>query len=111
VALLLALASALTVRPILAVWVFVLYLVVTQLESHVIAPAFYGRVIGLHPAAVLVALLVGVKAGGVLGVLFAIPVAVVFAALIAEARIVWQARPNEAKDEDNGSDVPISTSA
>ena len=111
VALILAMTSALTVRPILAVWVLVLYLVVTQLESHVIAPAFYGRVIGLHPAIVLVALLVGVKAGGVLGVLFAVPVAVVFAALLAEARIVWQARPNEAKDEDNGSDVPISTSA
>jgi predicted PurR-regulated permease PerM len=109
VALVLALVSALTVQPILAVWVFVLYLVVTQLESHVIAPAFYGRVIGLHPAAVLVALLVGVKAGGVLGVLFAIPVAVVFAALIAEARIVWQARPDEAKEEEGSSDESIPT--
>jgi predicted PurR-regulated permease PerM len=110
VALLLALASALTVRPILAVWVFVLYLVVTQLESHVIAPAFYGRVIGLHPAAVLVALLVGVKAGGVLGVLFAIPVAVVFAALIAEARIVWGTGPDEAKEEGDSSGEPVSKS-
>lgn len=110
VAVLLALMSAFTVRPILALWVFVLYLVVTQLESHVIAPAFYGRVIGLHPAVVLVALLVGVKAGGVLGVLFAVPVAVVLAALIAEARVVWQANPNEFDEEENGSEQPASTS-
>jgi predicted PurR-regulated permease PerM len=107
---LLALMSAFTVRPILAFWVFVLYLVVTQLESHVIAPAFYGRVIGLHPAVVLVALLVGVKAGGVLGVLFAVPVAVVLAALVAEARVVWQANPSEIDQEENSSEQPASTS-
>ena len=110
VALLLAVMSALTVRPILAVWVFVLYLVVTQLESHVIAPAFYGRVIGLHPAIVLVALLVGVKAGGVLGVLFAVPVAVVLAALIAEARNIWQVTPDETREEVGVSDGAVSTS-
>ena len=110
VALLLAVMSALTVRPILAVWVLVLYLVVTQLESHVIAPAFYGRVIGLHPAVVLVALLVGVKAGGVLGVLFAVPVAVVLAALIAEARIVWQAIPNESSQAEQVPDELVTTS-
>jgi predicted PurR-regulated permease PerM len=109
VAVLLALMSAFTVRPVLALWVFVLYLVVTQLEAHVIAPAFYGRVIGLHPAVVLVALLVGVKAGGVLGVLFAIPVAVVLAALIAEARVVWWADPSEINKYENGSEQPAST--
>jgi predicted PurR-regulated permease PerM len=90
VAVFLAMLSALTVQPLLAVWVFVLYLVVTELESHVIAPAFYGRAIGLHPAVVLVALLVGVKAGGVVGVLFAVPVAVVLAALLGEAHTLWQ---------------------
>jgi predicted PurR-regulated permease PerM len=90
VAVFLAMLSALTVQPPLAVWVFVLYLVVTELEAHVIAPAFYGRAIGLHPAAVLVALLIGAKAGGVVGVLFAVPVAVVVAALLGEAHAIWQ---------------------
>ena len=110
VAAVLALMSAFTVRPILALWVFVLYLVVTQLESHVIAPAFYGRVIGLHPAVVLVALLMGVKAGGVLGVLFAVPVAVVLAALIAEASVVWRADLSEIDEEENGPEQPVSAS-
>jgi predicted PurR-regulated permease PerM len=106
VAVFLAVLSALTVRPLLAVWVFVLYLVVTELESHVIAPAFYGRAIGLHPAVVLVALLVGVKAGGVVGVLFAVPVAVVLAALLGEARTVWQTTETGTEGEQDASHEP-----
>ena len=97
-------------RPILAVWVLVLYLVFTQLESHVIATAFYGRVTRLHPAIVLIGLLVGVKAGGVLGVLLAVPVAVALAALIAEARIVWQAIPNESDQAEQVPDELVTTS-
>jgi predicted PurR-regulated permease PerM len=106
VAVFLAMLSALTVRPLLAVWVFVLYLVVTELESHVIAPAFYGRAIGLHPAVVLVALLVGVKAGGVVGVLLAVPVTVVLAALLGEARTVWQTAETGTEGEQDASHEP-----
>jgi predicted PurR-regulated permease PerM len=101
-----AMLSALTVRPLLAVWVLVLYLVVTELESHVIAPTFYGRAIGLHPAIVLVALLVGVKAGGIVGVLFAVPVAVVLAALLGEARTVWQDTRTKTLEEEEVSHEP-----
>jgi predicted PurR-regulated permease PerM len=106
VAVVLAMLSALTVRPLLAVWVFVLYLVVAELESHVIAPAFYGRAIGLHPAVVLTALLVGVKAGGVVGVLFAVPVAVVLAALLGEARAVWQTNETGTEKAEDVSHEP-----
>ena len=56
--------------------------VVVFVESHFIAPTLYGRVIGLHPALVLTALVAGAKAGGVMGVLFAVPVAVVLAAFV-----------------------------
>jgi predicted PurR-regulated permease PerM len=111
VAVFLAMLSALTVRPLLAVWVFVLYLVVAELESHVIAPAFYGRAIGLHPAVVLAALLVGVKAGGVVGVLFAVPVAVVLVALLGEARAVWQTTETETEGEEDASHEPDLISA
>jgi predicted PurR-regulated permease PerM len=56
------------------------------MEVHILAPTFYGRVMGLHPAVVLMALLIGAKAKGVLGVLFAAPVAVVLSALLEELR-------------------------
>jgi predicted PurR-regulated permease PerM len=88
VAVFFAVISALTVEPLLAVWVVVYYLVVTEIESHVVAPAFYGRIMGLHPAIVLLALLIGAKAGGIPGVLFAVPVTVVVAAVLQELQIV-----------------------
>jgi predicted PurR-regulated permease PerM len=88
IAFFLAVLSALTRNPLLALWVAVFYVAVVEVESHVVAPTFYGRVIGLHPAAVLVALLVGAKVYGVVGVLFAVPVAVVLAAALQEIQAV-----------------------
>jgi len=84
----LAVLSALTTNPWLALWVAVFYLVVVELESHVVAPALYGRVLNLHPAVVLLALVVGGKLGGVIGLLFAVPVVVVIAVLLDEAKAV-----------------------
>jgi predicted PurR-regulated permease PerM len=84
VAVILGTLSALTVNPWLAVWVILLWLVVVEVKGHIIEPAFYGRAIQIHPAVVLVALVIGVKAKGVMGVFFAIPVAVVLLTLIEE---------------------------
>jgi predicted PurR-regulated permease PerM len=76
IALVLATLSALTLYPLLVLWVVIYYLVV-EIESHFVAPALYGRITGIHPAAVLIALLVGAKLGGILGLLFAIPITIV----------------------------------
>jgi predicted PurR-regulated permease PerM len=98
IGLLLAVLSAVTVYPLLAVWVILLHVVIVFVESHFVAPTLYGRVIGLHPAIVLTALLAGAKAGGILGVLFAVPVAVVVAAFLNEAQVVL-VRSREARHE------------
>lgn len=87
VALLLALLSALTVHPWLALWVAVVYGVVVEIQTHILAPALYGRVMGLHPAIILIALLVGAKIKGILGIFFAVPIVVVLAVLLQEVRI------------------------
>jgi predicted PurR-regulated permease PerM len=89
VALLLATVSALTIQPLLAVWVVLFYAVVVEVEGHIVAPALYGRVTGLHPAVVLIALLIGAKTVGLLGVLFSVPVAVVLMSFLRELRTVW----------------------
>jgi predicted PurR-regulated permease PerM len=88
VALILAIVSALTVRSLLGLWVALFCAVVIEVKGHVLEPAFYGHATGLHPAAVLIVLLVGVKAGGVIGVLFAVPVVVVLGALLEEVQAV-----------------------
>lgn len=73
----LAAVSALTVNVWLAVGVLVLYIILATIESHIVAPLLYGRAIGLRSAGVLIALLIGAKVAGVIGVFFAVPIAVV----------------------------------
>jgi predicted PurR-regulated permease PerM len=88
VALVLAVISALTVDPVLVLWVVLFHLVVVEIEAHVVSPAFFGRIMGLHPGIILVALLAGAKAKGILGVLFAVPITVVLMALLQEVRAI-----------------------
>jgi len=101
VAVILGTLSALTVNPWLAVWVILLWLVVVEVKGHIIEPAFYGRAIQIHPAVVLVALVIGVKAKGVMGVFFAIPVAVVLLTLIEEIQSLSNYRFKPAGQEAN----------
>lgn len=81
VAAILATLSALTVSFPLAILVLLLYIFLATIESHFVAPVLYGRALGLHSSGVLIALLIGLKGGGIVGLFFAVPVAVVLMAL------------------------------
>jgi predicted PurR-regulated permease PerM len=59
----------------LGVKVLVAALVLGQINENVVAPRLIGGITGLNPAIVIVSLLVGVKIGGFLGLLLAVPVA------------------------------------
>ena len=59
----------------LAFMVAILYLVINQLESHVIHPLVVNKVVGIPPLLVILALIAGYELAGFLGVLIAIPVA------------------------------------
>ena len=58
------------------IWVpLVVYECFTRLiKDNFITPRIMGDAIGIHPVVVLIAVLVGLKAGGIIGVLFAIPI-------------------------------------
>lgn len=86
IALTLAVLSALSVNPWLALWVILLYSVIALAQGHIVAPAFYGRAMHLHPALVLVALLIGAKTGGIVGIFFAVPTTVMLMTLLHEWR-------------------------
>ncbi|MEP6994059.1 MAG: AI-2E family transporter [Acidobacteriota bacterium] len=64
---------ALTVSPVAAVAVVVLYSLYHALENYVIVPRTYGRRLRLTPLVVLVALLVGGSLYGVLGAILILP--------------------------------------
>lgn len=59
----------------LILWVALYFLIIQQLESNVIGPRITGHAVGLHPLGALMALLVGIELDGILGALFAVPVA------------------------------------
>jgi predicted PurR-regulated permease PerM len=59
----------------LTLFVGLWFLFIQQVESNVIGPRITGHAVGLHPLAALMALLAGIELGGILGALFAVPVA------------------------------------
>lgn len=61
--------------PQLALWVALFYLVLRQLEDQLVMPLVIGRVLELHPAVAIFAVLSGTALWGVLGALLGIPVA------------------------------------
>lgn len=71
----LAVLVAASVNVTLIIWVIVLYLIVTNVEAHVLVPNIYGRAVHLHPFLVVVALLIGARAFGIIGALVAVPMA------------------------------------
>lgn len=61
--------------PELAVKVVVFFLVIHQLENHIIVPKIMGKSIDLHPVTVIISLLIGGQLLGVVGMILAVPVA------------------------------------
>lgn len=62
-------------EPIALLWVFLVFFAANLLEGYVLAPRLVGSRIGLHPVAVIFAVLAGGTLFGFLGVLLALPAA------------------------------------
>ncbi len=60
-------------EPIRGVYVAVMYIVIQQTENHILVPRVMSSTTGLNPIVVLVALLVGARLAGIVGVLLAVP--------------------------------------
>lgn len=78
-------ALALLQSTTLALRVLVVMLVVQQVESNLISPAVLGESVGLHPITIVFALLAGGTLFGIVGLLFAVPVAGITRVLIGYA--------------------------
>ncbi len=83
-----AVVIAFAESPLRAVTVLVMYVVIQQLENHVLIPRVMSKSIGLSPLLVIIAILVGAKLGGIVGTLLAVPA-------ITALSVLWQ--PAEPK--------------
>jgi predicted PurR-regulated permease PerM len=68
---------ALFQNPLTALWVVLLFIVLQQLEGHVVAPQIFSHALRINPLLVIIALLFGDAIYGILGALMALPVAAV----------------------------------
>jgi predicted PurR-regulated permease PerM len=83
---------ALTINPILVVWVILSYIVVHQIEAHVIQPVVMSRAVSLHPVVIVLAILVMGTLFGLVGVLLAVPLVAALGVLVQE---LWIPRMNQ----------------
>ncbi|MEK7165482.1 MAG: AI-2E family transporter [Patescibacteria group bacterium] len=79
-----AIIVALTVSPGLALAVAALYIIIQQLENNLIVPTVMHKVLGMPPLAILLALMVGGRLGGVVGIILAVPVLLVIQTVVGE---------------------------
>jgi predicted PurR-regulated permease PerM len=82
--------------PALGFWVLVLYIVIQQLENHILVPIILGRTLNLNPVVILIALLVGEKLAGIPGMILAVPISTIIVEMLDDV-----ARSKESRRTSN----------
>lgn len=103
------LVLALITSPAAAVWVAVAFIVIHQIEGHIVVPQVMGDAVGVHPLVVIFGLLIGEQLAGLVGVLIAIPMVVIVkeAAAFAADRLL----PGRLGPADPGAVEPDAATA
>lgn len=68
----------------LCIWAVIAMQVVQQIDGNILAPKVVGDIVGLHPALIIIAILIGGNYGGLMGMLIAVPICASVKTLIAE---------------------------
>jgi predicted PurR-regulated permease PerM len=79
-----AVIIALAQTPWLAIAVVILYLIIQQMENNFLVPKIMQKVTGLNPIISIIAFLIGLKVGGIVGAIFAIPLATILMVLVED---------------------------
>jgi predicted PurR-regulated permease PerM len=88
-----AIAISLTQPFPLVLYVIAFFVVMQLIENNVLAPRITGGAVGLHPVVALLAIVAGADLGGIVGALFAVPLAGVVSVLVAAAWKGWHGQP------------------
>lgn len=73
-----------TISPITGFSTLSLYFIVQQLENNLIVPMIMKKAVGINPIVTLMALIIGGRLGGVLGIVVAIPIYVFVETIVVE---------------------------
>lgn len=95
-------------RPVYALWFLILTIILQTIDGYVLKPKMFGGSMGIPPVWTLIAIIIGGKLFGVLGIFLAIPVAAVISFLYKERFLPWlknrkqtseQEEPTESAEE------------
>jgi predicted PurR-regulated permease PerM len=75
---------ALTVSPVMAVLTILAFVAIQQLENHLIVPLVMKKAVGLNPVVIILSLLIGVRLGGPLGAIMAVPFATALSVFLGD---------------------------
>jgi len=70
--------------PLTGLLVLALFVLVQQLEGYVLTPLVMKKAVGLNPVVVILALMIGAKLGGVMGIIVAVPIATMAGELVSD---------------------------
>lgn len=79
-----AIIVALSQKPVLALEVAIAYLIIQQLENHLIVPKVMSKASGLNPVIIIVSLLIGAKIAGMIGVILAVPTVIIITTFLED---------------------------
>jgi len=79
-----AIIVAFTISPLTALLITAFYILVQELENKLLVPKVMQYSVGLNPVTIIIILLVGAKLMGILGMLLAIPVALIIYVILEE---------------------------
>lgn len=83
-----AVFAAFLTSPTLAIYTLIAFVGIQEIENSLLVPLLVGRNTGLHPVVVIISLLIGFEAGGIMGMIVSVPLAVVLQEVIEE----WSGR-------------------
>jgi predicted PurR-regulated permease PerM len=70
--------------PWMALWVIGLIFILQQIEGHILVPTVMRKAVGLNPIIIILAMLVGLKTLGIVGMIMAVPVATTLSIFVSE---------------------------
>lgn len=83
-----AVLMGLTDSPVKGGLVAAMGILIQQAENHILVPKIMQKVTGLNPVISIIAVMIGAKAGGVIGALLAIPVATALTVILQDYRAI-----------------------
>lgn len=96
-----AVILTLAVAPEKAIWVAILYAVVQLVENNLLVPRIQGGYLHIHPAVVLILLMVGAYVAGIWGMILAVPLTATVVELYKYVRQATKAEESEQNTKES----------